>query len=579
MRVVNKGIKTNSQKITFIFDDATCEGLEGDSIASALVNRGIYPLRQSAQGEKRGLFCGMGVCNECEVTVNGEEGKLACMTRVAKNMVIETQRQIKKIPSSDPKGITEEKLAPDVMVIGGGPAGLASAATLAKSGLSVLVIDERSSLGGQYFKQPAKEFAIEDESLDSQFRKGRELITEVINSGVTVLTGVRLWAAFGINHFMLSGKDRRWVVSPRRTIIATGAYEKGLPIPGWTLPGVMTTGAAQTLLRSYQVSLGQKVAISGNGPLNIQLAAELIQCGVQVVGIAEAARIFRLNNLGRVMALFFNSPKLAFDGIRYFKIIWKSRTPFRAGWVASEMNGDDRVELVRFSKIDKSGFALDRPQKKYLVDSVALGFGFIPSNEIARALGCAHTFNVASNSLVAKVDQNGRSSLPEVWITGDSGQISGAQVAVASGYLAAFSVMQSLGIELNHAQRSQQQKAFRTRRRNLRFQRNLWKIFSTPILTEQLSQPSTIICRCLSLTREDISQDLQSDLKTAGAVKRLKRVGMGKCQGRYCAGYTARLASAISKEPLNEFSGFAPQAPFRPTEIGLMAYSSDDETT
>jgi NADPH-dependent 2,4-dienoyl-CoA reductase/sulfur reductase-like enzyme len=578
VRVVNKGIKADSQEFTFIFNGTSYKALAGDSIASALINCGIYSLRQSAQGEKRGLFCGMGVCNECEVTVDDDEGELACMTRVTKNMVIETQRQIKRIPISNCKSFTEEKLAPDVMVIGGGPAGLASAATLAKSGLNVLVVDERSSPGGQYFKQPSKEFAIDDESLDSQFRIGRELIAEVVNSGVTVLSGVRLWAAFSVNHFMLTGKDRRWVVSPRRTIIATGAYEKGIPIPGWTLPGVMTTGAAQTLLRSYQVSLGRKVVISGNGPLNIQLAAELIQCGVHVVGIAESARIFRWTNFFRVMGLFYNSPKLALDGIRYFRIIWKSRTPFRPGWVASEMKGVEEVEFVTLSKINKSGFALTKSQREYSVDSVALGFGFNPSNEIARSLGCEHTFDVASNSLIAKVDQNGRSSLSEVWIVGDSGQISGAQVAVASGHLAAFSVMESLGIELNREHKCQQQKALRTRRRNLRFQKNLWKIFATPILNEQLSRPSTIICRCLSLTGEDISQDLEADLKTAGAVKRLKRVGMGKCQGRYCAGYTARLASAISKETLNEFSGFAPQIPFKPTEIGLMADPSDDET-
>jgi thioredoxin reductase len=576
VRVVNKGIAADSARLSFVFNDQSYEALEGDSIASALVNVGVYALKKNSDGSNRGVYCGMGVCNECEVTVDGKEGELACMTSIKQNMVIETQNQIKKPPVKLDGGVAEENLSPHVLVIGGGPAGLTAASVLARTGLDVLVIDERSALGGQYFKQPASTFTVKEKEIDEQFRLGRKLITDVESSGVRIIRGTRIWAAFGANHFLASSSDRNWVITPQRTIIATGAYEKSFAVPGWTLPGVMSTGAAQTLLRTYQVSLGRKVAISGNGPLNIQLAAELILGGVHVVGLAESAKIFRIRNLFRGFCLFYFSPKLTFTGLGYFLTIWKARTPFQTRSVATSMAGKLAVESVTFSKADKLGNMVKGSQRQYVVDAVALGFGFSPSNEIARSLGCEHTFDEKTNSLIARLDNDNRSTVKEVWIVGDSSAVLGAQVASANGTVAAFSILKELGIPLSPPQQHMKKRALRIRRRSAGFQKILWRIFEPAVSIEPLASESTIICRCLSLTKADICQDLQPDVKSAGSIKRLKRVGMGKCQGRYCAAFAVHSATKISHEPLNEFSSFAPQLPFKPTPIRTIAYPDDD---
>ena len=576
MRVVNKGVVADSARLSFIFNGQSYEALAGDSIASALVNVGAYALKKNSDGSARGVYCGMGVCNECELTVDGKEGELACMTSIKQNMVIETQNQFKKQPLEVDVGVAEENLSPDVLVIGGGPSGMTAASVLARTGLDVLVIDERSALGGQYFKQPASTFTINEKEIDKQFRIGRKLIANVESSGVKIIRGTRIWAAFGANYFLASSPDRNWVITPQRTIIATGAYEKSFAVPGWTLPGVMSTGAAQTLLRTYQVSLGQRVAISGNGPLNIQLAAELIQGGVQVVGIAESAKIFRIRNLFRGFGLLYFSPRLTITGLRYFLTIWKSRTPFKTGAVATSMAGNLAVETVTFSKADKSGNIVKDSQRQYAVDAVALGFGFNPSNEIARSLGCEHFFDEKTNSLIARLDEDSRSTVDEVWIVGDSSAVLGAQVASANGAIAAYSILKELEILLSPLERSAQRRAQQIRRRSSDFQKILWRIFEPAVSTDQLASESTIICRCLSLTKSDICQDLQPDLKSAGSIKRLKRVGMGKCQGRYCAAFAAQSAAEISHEPLNEFSSFAPQVPFKPTPIGTIAYPNDE---
>ena len=164
-------------------------------------------------------------------------------------------------------------MSADVVVVGAGPAGLAAARDLASSGLEVVVVDERPALGGQYYKQPSTPPSAPDR-LDAQYRKGRELIDGARRAGATFLSGAAVWGASAPDLLMARSADHRWTLRARALVLATGAYERGVPIPGWTLPGVMTTGAGQTLLRRYQVAPGTRVLIAGNGPLNIQLAAD-----------------------------------------------------------------------------------------------------------------------------------------------------------------------------------------------------------------------------------------------------------------------------------------------------------------
>ena len=144
----------------------------------------------------------------------------------------------------------------------------------------MLLIDERKASGGQYFKQPASDFEISEAKLDSQYRKGKALIRKFEASGAKCIFNMKIWGVFGPEKILGYDSSNRYVITPKHVVIATGAFERGLVFPGWTLPGVLTTGAGQSLLRSYQVSPGNRVAIAGNGPLNMQLAAELIRAGV-----------------------------------------------------------------------------------------------------------------------------------------------------------------------------------------------------------------------------------------------------------------------------------------------------------
>jgi len=571
--VVAKPTKRDSARnISFNFDGEKVLAKDGDSFASALTSAGIYDLKESLDGSRRGLYCGMGVCNECAIVVNGDSGKLACMTSVCDGDEVSRQPAAAHVATSSAVALPELEIAPDLLVIGAGPAGLAAAAVSAEAGLRVLLIDERGKLGGQYFKQPADAF-LDEGHLDAQFREGRALIARVKAAGVEILSGATIWGAFAPDHLVAASATTRWVLRPKNLVIATGAYEKGFQIPGWTLPGVMTTGAAQTLLRSYQVPLGSRVFISGNGPLNIQMAAELVRAGVKVEGLAELSNPFRIKNALTSLALAWYSPKLVFNGIGYFFTLAKAKVPILLSQAVTRVSGEESIKQIEVKKIGSDGCTSSNSVKIFSIDALALGFGFMPSNEIARSLGCKHEFDQKSQTLQVVRDGYGRTSIINVYVIGDSGGVAGAQVAKAVGVLAGYSILLGSSKTISSQLLQEKKKASRSYRRNVKFQSKLWKVFSGTISLDELNEPSTIICRCLSLSKSEISGQISEELRTAGALKRVSRAGMGICQGRYCTSFVVSKTAENAGEIPSEYSGFAPQAPFKPTAIGIIAES------
>ncbi|MFI5002833.1 MAG: 2Fe-2S iron-sulfur cluster-binding protein, partial [Reyranellales bacterium] len=270
------------------FDGREIEALEGETIAAALAAAEITAVRQARSGAPRGPFCGMGVCFDCLVTVDGRPSQRACLTKVAAGMDIRSAPQA--TPTTVAPAASPEEIACDVLVVGAGPAGLSAARGLALAGAHVIVADERLHAGGQYFKPLADSHAADLSTLDRQFRDGVVLRQSALLAGVAILNEATVWAAFSPNDVAAIVAGRAILFRPRRLVLATGAYEQALPVPGWTLPGVMTVGGLQTLARSYRVAPGQRVVIAGNGPLCLQTAVELLDGGANVVAVLEAAK-------------------------------------------------------------------------------------------------------------------------------------------------------------------------------------------------------------------------------------------------------------------------------------------------
>jgi len=288
--------------VTVYFDGVAHRVDPGLSVAAALTALDRADFSTDAAGEKRGLFCGMGVCHDCLVTVDSRTSQRACMTPVRDGMRVDRQQARPDITSTDladlrPVPTKLVELDIDLLVIGAGPGGLAAAVAAAEAGASVTVVDERHTSGGQFFKQPNTDAARRALKADRQAADGAALIERARSLGVTICSGVTVWGA-------AHGEDGRVVISclghdgllycrPTMLVIGTGAFERPPAIKGWTLPGVMTAGAAQTLLRSYGTLPGRRILIAGNGPLNFQVASEILKAGGDVVCLVEQAGMTR----------------------------------------------------------------------------------------------------------------------------------------------------------------------------------------------------------------------------------------------------------------------------------------------
>ncbi|MFC7766675.1 (2Fe-2S)-binding protein [Leucobacter soli] len=222
------------------------------------------------------------------------------------------------------------------------------------------------------------------------------------------------------------------------------------------------------------------------------------------------------------------------------------------------------VRRATVAGVDAEGRPTGR-RRAFDVDAVCLGYGFLPSNDLARSLGCAHDFDAALGSLVTRTDATGRTSIPTVWSIGDSAGVRGAKFAQAQGALAAAAVAS----ELLERHVLPDAAARRAARRNLAFQRGVQGMFAAPVLTDQLAEPETVVCRCESVTHAEVSEAMSDRTSSPGSVKRITRAGMGKCQGRYCGPVLTAMQERRTGSPIGERSGFAPQAPVKPVPSSM----------
>nr|WP_281381549.1 FAD-dependent oxidoreductase [Conexibacter arvalis] len=455
----------------------------------------------------------------------------------------------------------------DLLVVGGGPAGLAAAVAAAEAGLDVVLADERAKLGGQYYKQPPEALVSDERRLDAQYRSGRRLIARARAAGVELLAGVQIWGAPAVDELLATTPDGDLTLRPRALIAATGAYERGVPLPGWTLPGVITTGAAQTLLRAYQVAPGTRVLVSGNGPLNMQVAAELVRGGAKVVALAELARLTDPRRAPALARMAAAAPDLIVQGAGYGATLARGRVPVLHGRALVRAEGDGRVERATVAKIDADGRAVPGSEKSYEVDAVCVGFGFLPSNELARSLGATHRWSKQEGGFVVERSSRGRTSVDGLWVVGDGGGIGGARVAQAAGTLAGLDAVRSLGRTVPEAQAAVERSAEREHARARRFQDALWTAYAAPRLVDQLAAPDTPVCRCENVPLRAVEEAFDAGMGHIGAVKRVTRAGMGGCQGRYCGGLLAEIGARRAARPPEELDLFAPSAPFKPRRI------------
>lgn len=428
----------------------------------------------------------------------------------------------------------------DIAVLGAGPAGLAAAAAAHRAGARVTLVDANPRAGGQYWRHRPGADAVPARlrDLPVDFRSGHAIWhVERTGDGVTVHTD-------------------RGEVHARRVIIATGAYDRQLPFPGWTLPGVFTAGGAQALLKGHGVVVGDRVVVAGTGPFLLPVAAGLAEAGARVLGVFEAGS--PLGFARHPTAVVRNPAKLT-EGAGYLRVLRRHRIPFHTRKTVVAAHGEDRVRSVTVATLDRRWHAGARQELD--CDAVAVGYGFTPQLELPLQLGCA-THLDADGSLVATADDRQRSSVPDVYLAGEVCGVGGAQLSVVEGEIAG-----------THAAGGTPSPRLLRRRATLRaFATAMHRTYPVPAGWQSWLSGDTLVCRCEEVPLDRVRRAV-ADLGATDprAVKLLARPGMGLCQGRVCGFATACLVAGERPVTAADLRGVATRPIAQPVTLGSLA--------
>ena len=465
----------------------------------------------------------------------------------------------------------------DVLVVGGGPAGLAGATTAARLGLAVGLVDERQTLGGQIYKQPGPGFVVNDPArLGRDHLRGRELIEQAEASGAELMTLTSAVAVRDDQVVLVPEGGHARTVSAARLVVAPGAHDRPVVFPGWTLPGVLTAGASQTIVKTQRVLPGERLVFAGSGPLALAFPAQLHHYGANVLVALEAGPRPGPRDVLGLLAASRGNTALLRDAVSYRSQLLRADVPLRYGRIVVRAEGEGRVERVVHAAVDRDWRVLPGTEEHIEADTLCVGYGFVPSVELLRLAGCSFCYEEDLGGPVVVVDEWLRTTAPGVSAAGDGAGIAGALVAVDEGRLAALGAALDLAA-LTAAEAERHARPVRARlARKAAFRKALRRLHAIGPGVYELATDDTVVCRCEEVTRREI-EAASEDTTDLNVVKSLTRAGMGLCQGKTCQRQVAATIAASHGIPIGSVPTATPRFPVRPVPMGAIADPSIED--
>ncbi|WP_374625630.1 FAD-dependent oxidoreductase [Pandoraea sp.] len=464
-------------------------------------------------------------------------------------------------------------MAARVIVIGAGPAGVRAAQALVEAGLRPLVIDEGRRDGGQIYRRQPDGFRRTYAALyGTEAARAQHLHNcfDALRAHIDYLPETLVWnIRGGVVH--LTNAQGASSLAFDALLVCTGATDRLMPVPGWQYAGTYSLGGAQVALKSQGCVIGSQTVMLGTGPLLYLLAAQYVKAGVKPAAVLDTSPAHaRFRALPQLLA----KPAVLLKGAALLHTLRTAGVPIHRGVTPIRIDGDDELGVrgVHVKLADDSALAVP-------ADAVAMGFHLRPETQIADLAGCAFTFDDAAAQWLPAIDENGRSSVPGIYLAGDGARVRGADAAECAGRLAALAALRELGIPPRHDDSHR----LRARLARLsRFASGLRTAFPWPAHHARQLPDTAVVCRCEGITAGELRRVCtEQGAMEANRAKAFSRVGMGRCQGRFCAHAGTEVMAAALGVPLAAVGRLRGQAPVKPLAVALdaAAQAKDTEAT
>ncbi len=425
----------------------------------------------------------------------------------------------------------------DCVIIGAGPAGMSAAITLADAGVRILVLDRAPRAGGQIFRSAANSPLPDASALGPDYTDGSSLIMRFEACSAEHQSEADVWHV-GEDGTILYSKDGiPQQVQTREILLCTGAMERPMPIPGWTLPGVMTAGAAQVMLKSDAV-VAKDAIFAGSGPLLYLITAQYLRLGVKVAALVDTTpRRNYLTSLPKAPGALRSWPMLR-KGLGLMREIASSGIPV--------FRGASNLRVLGKGKASGLEFDCQKGQQRVLSEHVFLHHGVIPHSNMSRSMGLSHIWNTAQHCWQVQTDAWGQSSIPHVSVAGDGAGITGADAAQSAGRLSALNILTRLGRLTIETRNLKARKDRATLGKMAPFRRFIDQLYGPSKSLCLPQQMDTTVCRCEERSLKDLKDGFDQGARDPNALKSLTRCGMGPCQGRQCGPIVSSLLADLA---------------------------------
>jgi NADPH-dependent 2,4-dienoyl-CoA reductase/sulfur reductase-like enzyme len=458
----------------------------------------------------------------------------------------------------------------DVVIIGAGPAGMGAAAAAAGAGAAVVVLDEQPEPGGQIYRNiesVQRDRPADLSFLGAAYANGSKVASTFRAVRTDYRPGATVWQVGAMGKgkrrdvvFSQNGAAER--LSASHVVIATGALERPVPIPGWTLPGVMTVGAVQSALKTSGVYPSGKLVLAGSGPLMLQLAAQLIAAHVPIEAIVDTTPPGGLARAFFHLPFAFIGGETLLKGLRLRRAVLNSGVRIYPGASHLAAKGEGKLSSLSFTSAGVD-ITID-------ADVVALHEGVIPNTQLSRLVDAEHRWNAVQRCFHPVTDQWGETSQAGVYVAGDGGGIAGGLAAERDGTITGLAVARRLGLMEDSARDivAEEQRLRRFVDAAIR-----------PFLDRYYPAPSwicaaaddVVLCRCEEVTAGALREAMAHGCSGPNQAKSFLRCGMGPCQGRLCANSVTEVMAATGGDSPDDVGSYRIRPPIKPVTLAEIA--------